>query len=288
VPREFDEILRKALQRDPARRWSNAADMADALDDIVHAARFQPTHLQQILYDLFPIEGGAPQPRTGSQRSASRPTTGGGSVHTRSRTVPPISRTVSGAHPLPIEPIGSSPQSLKPKSKFPTALVALLVLGGAGFGGWKYLGARPNSAVRVTTVGDPARKFHVYVKSTPDGADIFLGEGKRPIGATPVTLPIDLTGVASVKLTLKKAGYDDFEQIVVDDTPLSISMTATGAPPPAPAGAAGAPGGTTDKASGSGKSSSGSSSSKSSRHRKSKTSEPAAAASDEPTGEITE
>ena len=47
---------------------------------------------------------------------------------------------------------------------------------------------------RVTTIGDPSRKFHVYVKSAPEGADIFLGEGKRPIGATPVTLPIDLTG----------------------------------------------------------------------------------------------
>jgi len=286
VPREFDEILLRALQRDPSRRWSNAADMADALDDIVHGARFQPTHLQQILYDLFPIEGGAPQPRTGSQRSASRPTTGGGSAHTRSRTVPPIARTVSGAHPLPIEPVGSSPQSLKPKSKFPTALVALLVLGGAAFGGWKYLGNKQGTAVRVTSLGDPTRKFHVYVKSTPDGADIFLGEGKRPIGATPVTLPIDLTGVASVTLTLKKAGYEDYVQTVVDDTPLSISMTAVGAAPPTPAGAAGASGTPTpDKAGGSGKSSSGSS--KSSRHRKSKPSEPAAGG-DEPTGEITE
>jgi hypothetical protein len=139
----------------------------------------------------------------------------------------------------------------------------------------------------VTSLGDPARKFHVYVKSTPDGADIFLGEGKRPIGATPVTLPIDLTGVASVTLTLKKAGYEDYVQTVVDDTPLSISMTAVGAAPSAPAGAGGAPGtATPDKAGGSGKSSS-SSSGKSSRHRKSKPAEPAAAG-DEPTGEITE
>ena len=102
----------------------------------------------------------------------------------------------------------------------------------------------------MTTIGDPARKFHVYVKSAPDGADIFLGEGKRPIGATPVTLPIDLTGIASVKLTLKKAGYEDYEQIVVDDTPLSINLTAVGAAPAAPAGAAGAPGAAPDPASG--------------------------------------
>src|SRR3954471_13867112 len=97
VPREFDHILHRALQRDPARRWSNAADLADALDDIVHSARFQPTHLQQILYDLFPAEGGVPAPRTGSQRSAPR-TASGQSIRS-TRTVPPIARTVSGAHP---------------------------------------------------------------------------------------------------------------------------------------------------------------------------------------------
>jgi len=150
---------------------------------------------------------------------------------------------------------------------------------------------------RVTTIGDPARKFHVYVKSTPDGADIFLGEGKRPIGATPVTLPIDLSGVASVKLTLKKAGYEDYEQIVVDDTPLSINLTAVGAAPAPQPGAPGAPpeqpgasGKDKDKdksSSGSGKSGKGDGSH--SHHRsKSASKPPSGAGSDEPTGEITE
>jgi serine/threonine protein kinase len=294
VPPEMDHVILKALQRDPARRWSNAADLADALDDIVHAARFQPTHLQQILYDLFPTEGGAPAPRTGSQRSSSRSAPGGLSASSRSRTVPPVARTASGANPLPFPPADSQPASLKPKSKFPTALVAVLALAGAGFGGWKVLGGRHSEAVRVTTIGDPARKFHVYVKSNPDGADIFLGEGKRPIGATPVTLPIDLTGVTSVKLKLKKAGYEDYEQIVVDDTPLSINLTPIGGPPPAAPGT-GAP--SSDQPSGGGKdkdrdrdrSSSGSSGKSSSSHHHSKSApKPAPAPSDEPTGEITE
>jgi hypothetical protein len=193
--------------------------------------------------------------------------------------------------------VDSAPASLKPKSKFPTAAVVVVALAGAGFAGWKLLGGRHETAVRVTSVGDPARKFHVYVKSNPDGADIFLGEGKRPIGATPVTLPIDLTGVASVKLTLKKAGYEDYEQIVVDDTPLSISLTAVGAAPPAPGGT---PSGATDQSGGGGKdkdkdkdkdkssSSSGSSGKSSHRHRDKSASKPAAPAGDEPTGEITE
>src|SRR5262245_20370386 len=164
VPRELDHILLKALQRDPARRWSNAADMADALDDIVPAARFQPTHLQQILYDLFPPEGGAPAPRTGSNRSLTRSTTASGQSM-RSRTVPPISRTVSGANPIQFPPADSAPADLKPKGKFPTAAVVLVVLAAAGFGGWKFLGGKGSTATRVTSLGDPARRFHVYVKS---------------------------------------------------------------------------------------------------------------------------
>jgi serine/threonine protein kinase len=292
IPRELDQIILRALQRDPARRWSNAADLADALDDIVHAARFQPTHLQQILYDLFPIEGGAPAPRTGSQRSGSRSAGGSLSPHTRSRTVPPVALTVSGARPMPIEPVGSAPTSLKPKSKFPSALVALLVLAGGGFAGWKYLGSRSAPDTRVTTIGDPTRKFHVYVKSNPDGADIFLGESKRPIGATPVTLPIDLTGLASVKLTLKKAGYEDYEQIVVDDTPLSINLTAAGGPPapPAPTPGASDQGGAKekDKEKDRDKEKSSSGSGKSSHHRKSASKPSSGSDSDEPTGEITE
>src|SRR4029078_10435125 len=84
------------------QRWPTAADMADALDDVVHAARFQPTHLAQLLYDLFPIEGGAPAPRLpvnssshvsrSSIRSLRSPSGGG-----PSRTISPARPTATGA-----------------------------------------------------------------------------------------------------------------------------------------------------------------------------------------------
>jgi len=63
VPPELDAIILRALARDRDKRWATAADMADALDDVVHAARFTPAHLAQLLHDLFPVEGGAPAPR---------------------------------------------------------------------------------------------------------------------------------------------------------------------------------------------------------------------------------
>lgn len=103
--------------------------------------------------------------------------------------------------------------------------------------GQRLVGPRP-----VAVASNPNRRFYVHVKSTPDGADIYFGDSQRSMGATPVTLPINLTGVSSIKLRLKKPGYEDYEQLVTGDSQLSIALTPIGGPPPAPAGAGGAPG----------------------------------------------
>jgi serine/threonine protein kinase len=239
VPPELDAIILKALARNPADRWQSAAEMADALDDVVHDARFQPTHLAQLLYELFPVEGGAAPPRTaGSSATISQPSTSTSSM--RSRTVPPVSRTAPGAGGLRLNRNEAEP-SLKPKSRFGSVAAVLIVLGGAGAAGWKFLLHRPGE-VRVAATSDPGRRFHVFVKSEPAGADVFLGDEKRPLASTPVTLPIDLNGVSSVRLILKKPGYEDYEQIVVNDIPLSISLIPVGSPPPPSVAAAGAGG----------------------------------------------
>ena len=44
----------------------------------------------------------------------------------------------------------------------------------------------------ATVASDPTRRFFVYVKSDPPGADIFVEDEPTPIGSTPVTLPIGL------------------------------------------------------------------------------------------------
>jgi serine/threonine protein kinase len=247
VPPALDAIVLRALARNPNNRWQSASDMADALDDVVHAARFQPTHLAQLLYDLFPVEGGVPRPTMSqSSHGGLTVTHGTGSGQSmRSRTVPPVTRTASGAGQMPLDAGGAEP-SLKPKSKFPAVAAVLALLAGGGGAAWRFLGHKAPD-YRATTIGDPNRRFYIHVKSTPDGANIYTDDGKkeRLMGSTPVTLPIDLTGISSVKLKLKKEGYEDYEQIVVDDTPLSISMTPIGAPPapaPAPTPAAPTPG----------------------------------------------
>jgi serine/threonine protein kinase len=238
VPPELDAIVLKALAKDRNQRFASAADMADALDDVVHAARFQPTHLAQMLHDLFPVEGGGPVHRpsvtSGNISHSSIPSM-------RSPTVPPVSRSFSPSRPSVLD--GEQAElSLKPKTFWKVAGAAALGLLVVGLVLWKGILNRPIEGPHAA-VSDPARRFHVFVKSEPPGADLFLGAEKRPMAATPVTIPIDLTGVSSVRLTLKKQGFEDYEQIVVNDTPLSIVLKPLGADPvvPAPAAAPTAP-----------------------------------------------
>jgi hypothetical protein len=185
--------------------------------------------------------------------------------------------------------------SLKPKSRFPATVAVLALLAGGGGAAWKFLGHHASEA-RVGVSSDPNRRFYIHVKSTPDGANIYTDDGKREqlMGSTPVTLPIDLTGVSSVKLKLKKPGFEDYEQIVVDETPLSISLTPAGGAPtppptPAPEAAPGAgakePAGGTTTSSGTGSAATDSSSSRPHRHRSHKPSSDAPAPKpDEPAG----
>jgi serine/threonine protein kinase len=266
IPPELDAIVLRALARDRNERWATAADMADALDDVVHDARFQPTHLAQLLHDLFPVEGGAPAPRLSV--NASSQVTSSSIREMRSATIPPVTRTATGTGSGPGGRTGTGTGSrsgvsarargqapeivppdllLKPKSKWKSYAATALVLSVAGFFMWKGVLAKKldDEGARLAPVSDPARRFHVYVKSEPPGADIFLDGEAMPIGATPVTLPIDLTGKSSVRLVLRKDGFEEYEQRVINEMPLSINLkpierpAAASPPSPAPAEAPG-------------------------------------------------
>jgi serine/threonine protein kinase len=246
VPPELDAIILRALARDRDNRWATAADMADALDDVVHAARFQPTHLAQLLHDLFPVDGGAPSPRLSVNASSAG--TNSGVRGSRSATIPPVTRTGTGSAPgtgtgsvrRPSLAASESFQaaeevSLKPRSKWKGATAAALVLAAGGFFVWKGVAKKKSEDEGARLVqSDPSKRFHVYVKSDPPGADIFMEGEAMPIGETPVTLPIDLNGRSSVKLILRKDGYDDYDQRVINDVPLSINLKKHELPAEAP------------------------------------------------------
>jgi serine/threonine protein kinase len=252
VPPELDAIILRALARDRDKRYASAADMADALDDVVHQARFQPTHLAQLLHDLFPIAGGAPSPRLSV--NASSQVTSSSIRALRSPTVPPVTRTntvtatpsrSAVANMQPAEEV-----SLKPKPKWRGPAAAALALVVVGFIVWKGGVARKllpgEDPARLQAASDPSKRFHVLVKSEPSGADIFV-DGEL-FGATPVTLPIDLNGKSAVKLILRKEGYEDYEQRVINEMPLSINLKARVVDPPPKAEEPAAPAPTTPPA----------------------------------------
>ena len=55
VPAALDQIVRKALQRDPAQRYQSAVEFRDALSDYLYAERVRigPTELRAFMTDLF-------------------------------------------------------------------------------------------------------------------------------------------------------------------------------------------------------------------------------------------
>jgi serine/threonine-protein kinase len=240
-PPELDNIVLRALARNRADRFATAAEMADALDDVVHASRFQPGHLAQLLHDLFPIEGGASvaterrPPTTYTSSSPSGVTGSGMSSAARSPTIQPVTRSSPFGGPFP----GDAPHLMRKGRSGWKVLGALAVLAAGGVILWKGVAAKaPLEAARPAAASfDPSRRFNIYVKSEPPGADIFVDNGAKPVGATPISLPIDLNGVSSVRMVLKKPGYEDYQQIVTTDTPISINLQPIDAPAP-PAAAA--------------------------------------------------
>ncbi len=229
VSPELDAIVLKALQPNPADRWQNATEMADALDDIVHAARFQPTHLAQLLYDLFPKDARGSRP-TAPNATLHGQTVTGSSLRSASSSVAPTSYTSSGAGPAPIDPSGS----LKPKSRGRGVFITLVLLVGAGAAGWKVYGHKLGFGQAVTATSAPSRRFFVYIKSEPEGANIYRIDNNTLMGATPVTLPIELVGASAMRIRLEKAGYDSFEQTITGSDPISISLAPTGGVAPVP------------------------------------------------------
>src|ERR1700690_1868515 len=101
-PPELDEILLKALARDPDRRFQTAGEMAEALDDLVHATRFTPDTLAGTLRHAFGLDAGASHQAAerrlspgapGATGSISNSASASSSSSAPSPTIPPVARS---------------------------------------------------------------------------------------------------------------------------------------------------------------------------------------------------
>jgi hypothetical protein len=249
-PPEMDNIVLMALAKDPLERFQSASEMADALDDIVHAGRFQPTQLAQLMGSLFPADTSADARLTATQRnqlptasvSPSRSTTsamrlkatGSSSNPARavSATVPPVPPAPTGSLPrmgrlTPVVPPPIPPAFnlrrkplLERKTTWVAAGVALLVGGAfwAGSGGLQ----RPDPVpAPVTIVAPPlAPEIEVLdlpIQSNPSGAEVFVSGENESLGKTPFRRKFDYRPDKSTFLVFRLPGYRELTHEVRPD-----------------------------------------------------------------------
>jgi serine/threonine protein kinase len=210
-PPEMDAIILRALARDREERFQSAAEMADALDDIVHAARFQPTHLAHLMRELFPTDTAGGSGRvTGAMSmsgSQSRPHSSG----MRSPTIPALS--VSRPPTRPTYPtVDSAPIPLTAPGPSRRTLVvgAVLMLAAAGAGAAVMKSATPTIAGGATPEKAPqAKEFEIAVRSIPEGAEIWMVGENKYLGVTDKYLKFTIKDDAHISLVFKKDGYLD-------------------------------------------------------------------------------
>ncbi len=256
-PPLLDEILLRALARNPDDRFQTAGEMADALDEVVHAAHFTPQHMAMILRETFGMDGGAGPGAVVDRRltasSITNPSISSltSSSERRSPTLPPISGPRPSARMTAFDPaavnaaaIGAIlPPPLWKRVSF--WVVALLCAGGIGVAvsrGMKVDGraamtgpaAAPLSGGSKNSPVKKVKPAPVLIQSDPEGADIYVAGKLESVGVTPrwVTLEIDLNNPARVMV--RKAGFQDKAFAVETEKPPVVQMIPIGAPDPGP------------------------------------------------------
>jgi serine/threonine protein kinase len=210
-PPELDGIILRALARNRDERFQTSSEMADALDDVVHAARFQPTHLAMLMRELFPTDAGG----TGISRVTSSVPGSQSRPHStlRSPTVPPLSVPRSPPPSRPSLPrLGHLPTP-PPRRSFLTrgstwGALALVVLG-VGVGA---LVSRSTSTRDLQGTSEGAslpKKFSIRVSSIPDGAHIYMYGSNKYMGTTDTILAFETKDDIRPSLLFKKEGYHE-------------------------------------------------------------------------------
>jgi serine/threonine protein kinase len=269
-PPQLDRIVLQALARNRDERYQSASEMADALDDVVYASRFQATHLAQLMRSLFPADaGGEMRPTTSGQTarpittsvSPSRSNTG---LPSRSASTSRPNPTVSSSPTVPpvvspLTPITSAsgkfaqaaaasltpiapPQGFlkRPVVGVPGWVVmsALLLVGFAFVGGaiWTLRGSSSGPAA----AGSPIPKIvllDLAFESSPMGAEVYVVGSNEYLGRTPFRRKVEYRSDRSTFAVFRLAGHHEMTQEIRPDWAGAVILRPleVAAPPPAPA-----------------------------------------------------
>ena len=238
-PPELDRIVLKALARNRDERYQSASEMADALDDVVYASRFQATHLAQTMRGLFPADvGGDPRgsmsgpgnrmhtasvspSRSNTGVSRTGPVSRPNPTATRSPTVPPVvapAPNTTASHHFPISrshsiappPASSGFLSRPMVGMIPGWVVmsALLLLGFAFVGGaiWTLRGPSSGQAAGRNTIPKIVL-LDLPFESSPIGADVYVVGSNEYLGRTPFRRKVEYRSDRTTFVVFRLAGY---------------------------------------------------------------------------------
>jgi len=265
-PPQLDAIVLQALAREREHRYQSASEMADALDDIVYAARFQAANLAQTMRSLFPADAGGEgrvpgigrpsQLLTGSV-SPSRP---GGVLSSaevnpsrpnptvRSATVPPAVSPTPITHPsYRPSPTHSGVASPSPDLAgfFTRQLIGpipgwvvmsvLLVLSFGFVGGaiWILRAPGPGSMAAQNAI-PRIRLVDLAFQSSPIGADVYIVGNNEYLGRTPFRRKVEYRDDRSTFVVFRLPGFLEMTKEIRPEWSGDVVLQPIPAPVPAP------------------------------------------------------
>ena len=234
VPPELDAICLRALARDPAERYQSCAELAIALDDVAHRAKWGPERVATAMLESF----GAELSDTGRvERLALEELAAG------QQTIPYI------AMPQTVVSSTGMEADLRPRSSLPriaaAALVAVAILGGGLFLATR-TGAHdapraatpapmpppaPTPAPPPVTAPAPPAEITVTVGSVPAGADVFIDDERQSRGRTPLTLHL-ARGDRTAQVRVSLAGYARASTQIHTRADAQVQLALVKEPPP--------------------------------------------------------
>jgi serine/threonine protein kinase len=226
-PPELDVIVLKALAKYRDDRFQTASEMADALDDVVHAARFQPSHLAQLMRDLFPAEAGGGDGRNSSASARVNQSMTGSTSRPysvmRSPTIPPVSRSVSSLRGLQsLESSAVIPPRPRPFYSRGSVWVMVLLVMAAFVGGavWMQSAVPVQREVIGPKESKPRTLLQEYnIDSIPDGADVYVLGTNEYLGKTPFRKKLEWREEKPTILIFRLAGYEEQQKEVKPSWP---------------------------------------------------------------------